>query len=40
MVGEINVNAYAIKLKLPFVARNKLERTPASEGNIKKYKNI
>ena len=33
--GEINMNACAIKPKLPFVTRNKLERTPASEENRK-----
>lgn len=29
------MNACAIKPKLPFVTRNKLERTPASEGTRK-----
>lgn len=32
---EIDMNACAVKSKLPFVTRNKLERTPASEGNRK-----
>lgn len=29
------MNACAVKPRLPFVTRNKLERTPASEGNRK-----
>lgn len=33
--GEVNMNACAVKPKLPFVTRNKLERTPASEENRK-----
>lgn len=33
--GEINMNACAVKPRLPFVTRNKLERTPASEENKK-----
>ena len=33
--GEIDMNACAVKPTLPFVTRNKLERTPASEGTNK-----
>lgn len=33
--GENNMNAYATKPKLPFVTKNELKRTPASESNRK-----
>lgn len=33
--GEISMNACAVKPTLPFVTRNKLGRTPASEKNRK-----
>ena len=35
MKGEIDMNACAIKPKLPFVAKGTLKRTPASEDNRK-----
>lgn len=31
--GDDNVNAYAVKSEMPFVARDVLKRTPASEEN-------
>lgn len=33
--GEISMNACAIRPKLPFITRNELKRTPASEENRK-----
>lgn len=33
--GEIEMNAYALKPKMPFVTREKLERTPATADNRK-----
>ncbi|MCM1045091.1 MAG: hypothetical protein NC417_06250 [Candidatus Gastranaerophilales bacterium] len=33
--GEIEMNACALKPVMPFVTRNKLERTPATEDNRK-----
>lgn len=30
--GEIDVNAYAVKPQHPFIAKNKLQRTPASDN--------
>lgn len=33
--GEIEMNACALKPVMPYVARNKLERTPATEDNRK-----
>lgn len=33
--GENSMNAYAVKPNMPFIAKGKLERTPASESNRK-----
>lgn len=33
--GENNMNAYAMKPKLPFVAKNELKKTPATDDNRK-----
>ena len=36
--GDVIMNACAVKPTLPFITRNKIEKTPASEDNRKRVK--